>query len=212
MKYVWYFIPLLFCQLSSSNALTVPSVKVSVTAESAAAAREKALAEAHTLAFSKLMKEMYSEESPALPPQDTLMNMVITFSIDREKTTPNSYTALMTFQFDEPKVQEWLEQRASSSAQKGPSLNKEESSLKITALYTTQQEWQTIKKALENKANRINVIALSPKKAELDITYGGGVLLLQQYLQQKGLDLTLQGEQWEVSVHTLNNKSRSSNT
>ncbi len=211
MRYLRYVVPLLFCQLTLAMAITVPSVRVSVTADSAAAAREKALTEAHVLAFEKLMKEKYPEESSTLPPQETLMNMVTTFSIDREKTTPNSYTALMTFHFNEPKVQEWREQRPSFSAQDG-SVRRENSSLKITATYTTQQEWQTIKKTLQDKVIKVRVMSLSPKKANLEITYGGDVLQLQQHLQQKGLDLTLQGQEWKISVRPSNNDVRLPNT
>lgn len=205
MKPLRYFFFLLFGQLTLANAITVPAVKVSITADSVATAREKALEEAHRLAFVKLMKENYPEASSALAPQETLMNMITTFSIDKEKTTPNSYTALMTFHFDDAKVQEWLEHTPSFNAQAKPSHTKEIFPLKIAATYTTQQEWILIKKALETKAIKLNVITLSPQNATLELLYEGDVFQLQHLLQEQNLDLIPQGEEWKISVRITNN-------
>ena len=212
MKTLRYFFLLLLGQLTLANAIIVPSVKVSITADSVAAAREQALEEAHRLAFLKLMKENYPEAPSALAPQETLMNMVTTFSIDKEKTTPNSYTALMTFHFDDAQVQEWLERTPSLSAQTGPSPTKETLPLKIAATYTTQQEWLLIKKTLETNSFKLNVITLSPQKATLELLYGGDVFQLQHLLQEQNLDLIPQGEGWEISVRTANNDVRLPNS
>lgn len=98
----------LFIACAKAHVITVADVKVSVTADSAAVARDKALDQAHALAFQKLLKENFPEESKNPPSTDVIMNMVTDFSIDREKTTPKSYTASFTFQFDASQLLGWV--------------------------------------------------------------------------------------------------------
>ena len=65
MKPLWFLILCLFIECAKAQIITVADVKVSVTADSAAVARDKALDQAHVLAFQKLLKENFPEESRA---------------------------------------------------------------------------------------------------------------------------------------------------
>ncbi len=119
MKSFYLILAALIFSISPVKALSVSDVRVSVTADSAAAAREKAIEKAHALAFEKLVKENFPDQVASLPSPDKLMNMVTNFSIDKEKTSPKKYAASMTFQFDGGQVQSWLKKTAIPS---GPSL------------------------------------------------------------------------------------------
>ena len=116
MRYLWFLVFLVWGGQVGAQTMTVTNVKVSVTDSSPATAREKALDQAHQLAFQKLVEENFPESAGLLPPSDALMSMVTDFSIDREKTSPKSYTASLTFQFDGPQVHAWLHQAPLSSA------------------------------------------------------------------------------------------------
>ncbi len=187
-----------------AQAQTVTGVKVSVTADSAATAREKALDQAHDLAFQKLLKENFSEVATPLPSHDTVMNMVRDFSIDREKTTPTSYTASLTFQFDAPQVQAWMQKQDQPSF---PTLHstqhssKNQKTLKIESSYKTLSEWQDIKKKLEGspEVQKVVVLAFSPQSAHLDVILGGDIEKLQQDLLLKGWLLSSGKEGWKIS-------------
>lgn len=113
MKLLKYLLLVTFVTLSTAHATLyiVDNVKVSATADSAAAAREKAIQQGYTEAYNKLMIRFGQEGAPTRPdapdPQD-LINMVLDFSVDREKNTSTSYSALMTFQFDPIKIDNWI--------------------------------------------------------------------------------------------------------
>jgi hypothetical protein len=204
MKQLWFLPLCLLLQNESLLSLTVTDVKVSVTSDSAASAREKALADAHGLAFQQLLKEHFPESSPSLPPQDTLMNMVSDFSINKEKTTPQSYTASLTFQFDEPQVQAWLHQaQPPSSSPMAFTPSPTGDLLKITAAYDTLAQWHHIKKTLEgvDEVQKLRLISLSPTKAEMEVAYTGEKSQLQQRLRDKKLSLEPQGQGWEISAY-----------
>lgn len=210
MKHLWFLIIALLSQKTLAMALTVADVKVSVTADSAAAARDQALTKAHTLAFQKLVRENFPDSSPPSPPEDVLIDMVTNFSIDREKTTPQSYVASLTFHFDESQVQAWLRQDLASSEPSAPSFKKEGDSLKITASYSTLADWQHIKQTLERLpgVDKVNVVTLSPQSAVLEVAYTGELPQLQQRLYQDDLTLSPQGQDWEISSNALPSRSQ----
>lgn len=110
LKYL-AFVFLTVTATAKASLYIVDNVKVSATADSAAAAREKAIQQGYTEAYNKLMIRLGQEGAPTRPdapdPQD-LMNMVLDFSVDREKNTAISYSALMTFQFDSKKMDDWI--------------------------------------------------------------------------------------------------------
>ncbi len=202
MKYIWLLVVFLFIPKANAQNMVISDVKVSVTADSAATAREQALEQAHALAFQKLLKENFPENSGPLPSSDTLMNMVSDFSIDREKTTAKSYTASLTFQFDGPKVHNWLQQgesgtsSPSSLAQLGKPLN-------IKAIHSSLPQWNKIKQTLETfpGVQKVTVKALSPESAELEIVYGGDINHMQEHLRQKGFIFALNGDSWLISLN-----------
>jgi hypothetical protein len=206
MKYLWLLLVFLFISETNAQNMTISDVKVSITADSAATAREQALEQAHTLAFQKLLKESFPEKSGPLPSPDALMNMVSDFSIDREKTTPKSYTASLTFQFDGSKVHTWLQQgesRGESREVYQPSLARTDKPLNIKAIHSSLPQWNQIKQALQTLPGmqKLTVKALSPQNADLEIVYGGDPNHIQEHLRQKGLIFTLNGDSWLISLN-----------
>lgn len=194
--FLWIFPSLTF-------AITVSQVQVSVTADSAAVAREQALEEAHSLAFKKLLQENFPEVPLKLPPQDTLLNIVQGFSIDQEKTTPKSYRASLTFQFDEAQVQRWIEEGES-----GPSHTLTEQTsfgdfqtFPIKASYTGLSQWNHIKDVLSQApgVKNLTVESLAPQEAILTFSYGKDLQTLRQYLLHKGFLLSPDENGWMLS-------------
>lgn len=102
-------IPILFSSIASAEIVTVPGVKVFIQDTSAAAAREKAIAQGHTIAFKKALHQLGidSEPSDAMPSPDEIMTMAKGFSPDIEKQTSTSYAASFTFRFDDQDLREW---------------------------------------------------------------------------------------------------------
>jgi hypothetical protein len=203
MKYLWLFVVFLFIPGVNAQNMTISDVKVSVTADSVATAREQALVQAHTLAFQKLLQESFPEKAGPLPSYDTIVDMVSDFSIDKEKTTAKSYTASLTFQFEGPKVHTWLQQGEQRTVSQ-PFLERERKPLKIKASYSSLLQWNQIKQALETSPNvqNLTVKTLSPQNADLEIAYGGDLNPLQEYLRQKGVAVTLNGDSWVISLNT----------
>lgn len=217
MKYLWLLTALWLFQETKVTALTIADVRVSITSDSAAAAREEALRKAHEVAFQKLVKEYFPESSCPCPcpppPQDALENMVTTFSIDKEKTSPKGYTAALTFQFDESQVQTWLQQTKSSvdlTKFSSQPFKKEGIILKATVAFNSFSQWQHIKKILETSQGiqKVKINTLSCKNAAIDLTYGGDIAHLQDHLSQHKLFLTPQGEEWELSLTTTSPLSK----
>lgn len=147
MRLLWILTLCLLIAPAQAHVMTVTGVKVSVTANSSAVAREQALEQAHTQAFQKLLDENFPEKIGPLPSSETLMNMVQNFSIDREKATPKGYTASFTFQFDGPKVEAWVNQGQSQDVPFASQKSLEgRRTLKITASYESLSEWQHLKR------------------------------------------------------------------
>lgn len=205
MKYFWGVIALLFLPEARAQSLTVPEVRVSVKAESAALAREQALNQAYSRAFQKLMQEHFPEQVVAQPSQDILMNMVNDFSIDREKTTPTSYAASLTFQFDEPQVRAWFQQAQPTQHARSPSTSSYGfgKPLKMKASYDTHKEWLHLKKMLEEcpGVQNLSVFSLSLKNATLEVHYTGPIAQLENSLLQKDILCSQQGDHWLITLN-----------
>lgn len=209
MKYLLAFLACFIIHSANAQTITVEGVKVSVTGDSAAAAREQALDQAHHLAFQKVLSENFPEKQVSSPSEETLRGMVRDFSINREKTTPTSYTASLTFQFDEPQVRNWVAQVQNGhpdpqEPSSSPFLQqpKEESKpLLIAASYGTHSEWQHIRKTLETfpGVQKLSIFTLSPKSAKMEITYRGSIDKLVQGLLQQGFRLVQQNGEWVLS-------------
>jgi len=206
MKYFWILSFCFFTTLAHANTITVTGVKVSVTAESAAAARERALDQAHDLAFGRILSENFPEVAASLPPHETIVNMVKDFSIDREKTTPKGYSASLTFQFDGPQVESWIQKgpAQNSTASETTSSQAEGNSLKIVASYAAFPEWLHIKRTLESAPGieNVTISSLTPQKATVQTTFRGQVEKLRQHLSQQGLLLSPQEEGWLISSNS----------
>lgn len=203
MKYYGAILVFFFIQVASAYTITIEDVRVSVTAESAAFAREQALDEAHQLAFQRLSAEYFPQNTLPLPSQDGLRDMVKDFSINREKTTPTSYTASLTFQFDEPQVLSWIQhaQQGSTSLPFAYQPYEENKFLKLVATYANYSEWHHIRMVLESLIGiqSFSIVSLSPQEAHLEITYGGALDKLKQGLLQKGILLSQQSDGWSIS-------------
>lgn len=185
--------------------ITVQNVKVSVTADSSGIAREEALDKAHDLAFQKLLEENFPERRASLPSHNDILNMVSDFSIDKEKSSSTNYTALLTFQFDDAKVQAWLQNQtplSSPSAQLPMTSGKP---LKLTASYHTLAEWNQIKKALETipHIQKVSYLAVSSKNAEISVMFNGTSEDLKTELHQKGISVSSQDQGWSLSLTKL---------
>jgi hypothetical protein len=209
MKYGFVIIVLSSIYAANAQTLSVENIRVSVKAESAASAREQAIEQAHQLAFQKLIDENFPESTNSLPSTEFVEGLVRDFSIEREKTTPTSYTASLTFQFDAPRVIAWIHQTPQKSSHRALTQQKyeENSSLKVTASYGTHAEWQYIRKTVENfpGVEKLSIFTLSPKNANLEIIYGGSFDILEKGLLQKGILLSQEKEGWLISskVETL---------
>jgi hypothetical protein len=201
-----FLVLFLFIQSATAHMITVEDVKVSVRDNSAAAAREKALEQAHILAFQKLMGEKFPEKLMRLPSQEILMSMVSNFSIDREKATPQSYTASLRFQFEEAQVQSWLQQNESALHSSAQPLHTTHEILKVRAFYTTYSEWKRLKKTLENFSGvqEITLLTLSPQQADMELRWEGEVEKLRHHLLQGHFLLSPQEEGWIIKSDTHN--------
>ena len=207
MKYFYLIVAFFLSYPVQAHTLTVSHVKVSVKADSAASAQAQALDQAHQLAFQKLVAEHFPDHAGPLPSKEVLQDMVTDFSIDREKTTPLSYTASLTFQFNEPSVLAWLhrgQQATRSSPLSYQSYNNKDV-LNMTVSYATHEEWQQSRKTLETfpGVQTFSILALTAKNARIKLSYRGSMDQLKQGLLQKGLLLTQQDDEWKVSSREL---------
>jgi hypothetical protein len=88
--------------LADVDVYTVSRIPVDVTAETAAAAREAALAEGHREAYHRLMSRLVLEADAAYVPdldQGQIAQLVQDFSVVDEKTSAVRYLADLTFRF-----------------------------------------------------------------------------------------------------------------
>ncbi len=95
----------------SPGAFTVRNVVVDATAGNAAEARDKALAEGHSAAFSRLIARIVPMSAAGTAPKlgpDAIAPLVLSFGIDGEKTSRVRYLAQLTFRFDRAAVRRLL--------------------------------------------------------------------------------------------------------
>nr|WP_157879335.1 DUF2066 domain-containing protein [Pararhodospirillum photometricum] len=92
---------------------TAPPIPVDVSADSPAAARQKAIDEGQVKALRALLQSMVPAGDQArLPPVDAARAdaMVVDFSLDNERTTAKRYLATITVRFNAAKVDQLLSQ------------------------------------------------------------------------------------------------------
>lgn len=189
--FLWLF-PFLMCQAVLANTLTVTDIKVSMDADTPATAREKAIAEAHKIAFGKIVEESYLGEPAPMPPDDVLSDMVASFSIDKEKAVLGNYTAFFTFHFEEPQLKAWLEKKNVITHLLGNPFS-------VTATYTTFEDWQHIRKTMEQNGTTIRLLSLSASSAQFHVAPAEDTHFLRQRLEKEGFYSVVEGENWEIS-------------
>lgn len=95
--------------LAGEEVYTVSGIKVDVTADTAAAAREAALADGHREAYHRLMARLVLDEDQASVPdlsQSEIAQLTQDFSVVNEKTSAVRYLAELTFRFKPDAVRE----------------------------------------------------------------------------------------------------------
>ena len=98
-------------QQALSDPYTVHGIKVDITAESAAAARDLAITEGQRQAFARLMKRLVlrSDQKNLLVPSDLqIQGMLATLQVENEKTSPTRYIATMVLRFQLSRVRKFL--------------------------------------------------------------------------------------------------------
>lgn len=96
---------------AQESAFTVKGVKVDVTAESAADAREQAFAQAQQNAFRQLAERLLSESEMAafkMPETATISTFIDDFEITDEQLSSVQYVAAYTFRFKKDAVRNFL--------------------------------------------------------------------------------------------------------
>ena len=104
----------------STEVYTVSGIKVDETAETAAAARDRAIAAGHRLAFERLTARLVPRAGrERLPPLDApqIPPMVSSFGIDEEKTSDVRYLGQLTFRFREADVRRHFRSKGVSFAE-----------------------------------------------------------------------------------------------
>ena len=104
----------------STEVYTVSGIKVDETAETAAAARDRAVAAGHRLAFERLTARLVPRAGrERLPPLDApqIPPMVSSFGIDEEKTSDVRYLGQLTFRFREADVRRHFRSKGVSFAE-----------------------------------------------------------------------------------------------
>jgi len=203
MKFLKYFVLITFMTISAVHATfyIVDNVKVSATADSAAAAREKAIQQGYAEAYNKLMIRLRQEGAPTrpdAPDSQDLVNMVLDFSVDREKNTSTSYSALMTFQFDPVKIDNWisglnLATNGTPTATTSPQLNTT-GTVTVFIAVTDLQSLNTASKALLEipGVKSANLQQLTTHGALINLTTGMAPEALMKATSEKNINIVIQ--------------------
>ncbi|RDD62799.1 DUF2066 domain-containing protein [Ferruginivarius sediminum] len=105
---------------AETDVYTIERVAVDVTADSAAAARERALARGHEAAFRRLIDRLVPEErasSVSVPSYDSIANMVRDFEVFDERTSSVRYLAELRIRFQPQAVRRFLRGRGVTFAE-----------------------------------------------------------------------------------------------
>lgn len=99
---------------AAAQTYDVPGIEVDVTAETAAVARDQALAEGEAKAFTALLSQFVdADAADALAGTDaeTIRSLIQDFSISSEKSSSVRYLATLDYRFDADAVQAFLRER-----------------------------------------------------------------------------------------------------
>ncbi|GJL86014.1 MAG: hypothetical protein DHS20C02_17890 [Micavibrio sp.] len=97
--------------MADSALFTISDVKVDVTAENSAIAREQAFAKAQGDAFSKLAERMMSEgeiDNFTMPEAQTISTMIKDFEVTQEQLSGVRYVGTYTFRFNDKNVRQFF--------------------------------------------------------------------------------------------------------
>jgi hypothetical protein len=97
----------------AASVFDVAGVAVDVTADTAAQARERALAEGERVAFRRLLERLTLRSDHSRlpnPPRAEIGNYLQDFSVADEKTSPVRYLAKLTFRFKAEEIRRLLDQ------------------------------------------------------------------------------------------------------
>jgi hypothetical protein len=107
----WLVVPAGGGRAAPDDAYTVSGIAVDATAESAAAARDRAIAEGQREAFRRLLQRLVGEGSAdRVPPVDdaALSDMVKDLAVEEERSSAVRYIAKLSFGFDREAVRQLL--------------------------------------------------------------------------------------------------------
>ena len=212
MTYLFLFFMMIFCSLGAhAETLNVPNVRVSVTGASAAAARDQAIADGHRIAFQRALKQVDTEGKPIppLPSDDEIMAMTKGFSVDKEKNTSTTYTALLSFQFDDKRLLKWVQnppkQKVASdvqTAEANGTLQIEPNTLGAQTVVTFDAPLTSLDDlvVLENRLRGMplvtgyNLDSFSRTQATIDLSFVGDMNQLQAALAQNAWTLNPNAE------------------
>ena len=96
----------------TGSIYTVGGVKVDMTADTAAAAREQAIAGGHVIAFKRLVARLVPQRQRANLPvleQSAIMPLVVSFEVESEKRSPVRYLGSLKFRFQQSGMRELLQ-------------------------------------------------------------------------------------------------------
>lgn len=100
---------------AAQDLFEIRDVAVEATAQSPAAAREQALAQARHIAFVRLLERLTSLEKaeiePLVPEDAVLIDLVRDFEVTREKSSATRWLGTLTLRFDPDRVRSWLGRR-----------------------------------------------------------------------------------------------------
>ncbi|HLG87659.1 MAG TPA: DUF2066 domain-containing protein [Alphaproteobacteria bacterium] len=98
-------------ELRAESFLTITDVPIDVTAKSASAARDKAIADVQAKAFQRLLKRMVAKPEDLArlqPSQQQIESFVQDFAVESERTSPVRYIGRFTIRFRAGRVRQYL--------------------------------------------------------------------------------------------------------
>ncbi len=195
--------------------LTVGDVHVDVTAKTAAAARDKAIADAQRIGFEKLMQQMLpnpADQARVKPSQEQIEGFVQDFAVENERVSAVRYLGVYSVRFRAGRVHKYLSDSgvtatgdvssmetagsaaptaADDSAQPSPTVSGQATSYAITMPLDGIADWIQTRNRLTALAGvqRLSLNILTRDAASFNLDFAGDPLALQAALAATGLVL-----------------------
>lgn len=99
--------------LNAKNAFFIPDIRIQAEASSSIEAKEIALFEGQKHALEKIIQRISGTKNELdMPPvtQEDMLSLVQNISLAQEQTTPTKYIAILSVQFNQQALREWLQQ------------------------------------------------------------------------------------------------------